>query len=142
MESGKARNITWQVADELLTPIVGWQPSLLDDIHKVSHEKTRFIAKIGNWENMSDSEIFESITLGQYISGQIYIITDLSHIDNLGVFKSDKKDLHAFASEYSNLYSECLFNGDVYFISPEKKTLLTFQHDGNWILLKLPFYKR
>lgn len=141
MGNGKVNNITWQTADELLTSIIGWQPSSLDAIHKIAREKSCLVAKVGDWENLSDSEILKYIHVDQYISGQVYIITDLSYINKLGVFKLSSRYLYEFVNEYSKLYFESFFNGDVIFISPEKKVLLTFQHDGNCILLKLPLPK-
>ncbi|WP_086956201.1 hypothetical protein [Xenorhabdus innexi] len=124
-------------ADRMLHPIIGGEIVLLNYISFSQEGRFEFLGKIEGWENQDDVEILESTHFRKYLSDDIFIITDNSYIKD-EVYFMDVNDIESFVSDYLNKNSECFFNGDAFFISPSKQSLIEFQHDGYVFSHKLP----
>ena len=138
MEDNYYKTIKWDDADKIMKNLVGCPIKQLPEIVSKQFSSLKSLYTIANWENKSDIEIINIIQNTIYLSNSIYIITDISYINNVGIFNLEMKDINRFIRIYFSLYSECLFNGDVFFISITNKNILMFQHDGKLISYNLP----
>ncbi|WP_340607743.1 hypothetical protein [Xenorhabdus bharatensis] len=128
---------TMDKADRMLQPIIGGELILLSYISFSLEGRFKFLGKIENWEKQSDTKILENVNFKRYLSDDVFIINDNSYIKD-EVYFMDIRYVEIFVSDYLNKNSECFFNGDAFFISPTKKTLIEFQHDGYIFLHQLP----
>lgn len=130
--------LKWDDADEKLKRILGL--SVRNALKKMDQTTLPIetLYPIPDWENKSDSELFNIVQKNAKIEGFVYVITDISYIKDIGVFYVHIKDIYRFMKKYSFTYNECFFNGDVLFISELNSSLSLFQHDGNLILYRLP----
>lgn len=141
MENNKHEVISWEGANDLLFSYLGCSVYELNKLDKLITDVFPVLHKVDNWEEKSDMDILTEIKLEHYMTGLAYIITDMSYIRNVGLFKVNLLSINLFVQDYFSVYTECLFNGDVIFISPASNKMLIFHHDGFFILLNLPLNK-
>lgn len=130
--------LKWNDADEKLKKILGF--SVRNALKKMDQMTltTETLYPIPNWENKSDFELFNIVQKYAEIEGFVYVITDISYIKDVGVFRVHVEDMYKFMKKYSFMYHECFFNGDILFISQFNSSLSLFQHDGTLIHYRLP----
>ncbi|MDC9596542.1 hypothetical protein [Xenorhabdus anantnagensis] len=135
MESYK--NYTMDKADLILHPIIGGELILLSYVGFAQESRFEFLSKIEGWDRMDDSKILEFINFKDYISSDVFIINEDSYTKDK-VYLMDANNIDNFVRDYFKLNSSCFFDGDTFFISPLKKVLIEFQHNGYVFLHKLP----
>lgn len=138
MESFNIKNISWQEADRILTTILGCCSSQINKIIDLNNINPINANRVDEWEELADTEILHLLDFNGLKSGDVYIITELSYVQNLGVFIMGFHDLEKFVKEYFSFYKECFFNGDVIIISMNIKEAFIFDHNGFFSNYRLP----
>ncbi|AYN26554.1 hypothetical protein D8682_05845 [Buttiauxella sp. 3AFRM03] len=138
MESFNIKNISLQEADRILTTIVGCRSSQICKIIDLNKINPINANRVHEWEELADNEILHLLDFNGLKSGNVYIITDLSYIQNIGVFIMEFHDLEKFVKGYYSSYKECFFDGDVIIISIDIKEAFIFDHNGFFFNYRLP----
>lgn len=140
MESFIYDNISWSQAEKTLAKITGATVFEIEKIIRVRRVIPFRTNMIESWEELSDEEILASLDINDFLEGEIYIITDLSYVKNLGVFVVTPENINDLVTNYLTFYKECFFNGDVVVISPNVRKMFVFDHNGILSCYNLPLY--
>ncbi|MEQ4626084.1 MULTISPECIES: hypothetical protein [Providencia] len=124
-------------ANEILSPILGDNIEIINFIDYAKDHSFLLVKQLKNWEEKDDIDILKEINLHNYQLGELIVLNDFLYINKMA-FLLDAKDIDCFLDEYFKKYSICLIDGDTYFFSISKKELLLFNHDGYFMVYKLP----
>jgi hypothetical protein len=132
--------ISWLLAirelEKLLPGCGKLLPDAIADAARKAGYSVHFVPLEG-WEALTDDEIIQTILPSEVnLDETILVVTDAS-FSNASPFSLQRVDLRGFVNLHFAQYKECVVNGDVVIIIPERRTIVLFHHEGAYSIIEV-----
>lgn len=113
-------------------------PDSISESCEKSGAKIEWRAFDGNWEEIEDKTIYNSVLKDAEFKGKVIIITEASFLTAKKAFCLDFSFLPEFIKKHRVLFKERFFDGDVIIFSQYQRKIFIFHHEGVYTVIDLP----